>query len=344
MDRAEATGLGVAVAGHAALLAVLTLGFATVRQPPPFTDPMEVSIVEEIDLRSAAPEPLTEVPPPSQAPELGKPEEPAPAAPPELAPPVPEPAPQPEPLPPAPQPKPVPKPVETPPPPRPTPKAVPKPPPPAAEPTPRPVPKPTSPKVAAAKPAPAKPSPAKSAPAKAPPGRQIAAAKPAAKPGTAPKSAKPTSASGKGQQQAASGLRLGRDILKGIGSDPAPADAPVKASGAVLSPIALAGIKSAIQRQIQPCADRQVNPGPGANQIQVTLNLKLKPDGSLAASPTVVRTSGVNDENSRYEERVADLAIAAYRGCAPLRGLPDELYRTANGGWSNINMNYKLPG
>jgi hypothetical protein len=111
-----------------------------------------------------------------------------------------------------------------------------------------------------------------------------------------------------------------------------------------MSPIALAGIKSAIQRQIQPCADRQVDPGPGANQIQVTLNLRLNPDGSLAGSPRVVRTSGVNDENSRYEKRVTDLAIAAYRGCSPLRGLPDELYRTANGGWGNINMNYKLPG
>jgi hypothetical protein len=111
-----------------------------------------------------------------------------------------------------------------------------------------------------------------------------------------------------------------------------------------MSQIQLASIRAAIQRQIQPCADRQVNPGPGANQIQVTLNLKLNPDGSLVGSPAVVRTSGVNDENSRYEKRVADLAIAAYRGCSPLRGLPSELYRTAKGGWSNINMNYKLPG
>jgi hypothetical protein len=111
----------------------------------------------------------------------------------------------------------------------------------------------------------------------------------------------------------------------------------------VLSPIALSGIKAAITRQIQPCADRQVNPGPGANEIQVTLNIRLNPDGSLAARPTVVRTTGVDDGNSRYEKRVADLAVAAYTGCSPLRDLPDELYRTANGGWSNINMNYKLP-
>jgi hypothetical protein len=136
---------------------------------------------------------------------------------------------------------------------------------------------------------------------------------------------------------------LGRDFLKGIGADPAPAKAPA-ASGAVMSAIALAGIKSAIQRQIQPCADRQVDPGPGANQITVTLNLRLRPDGSLAQRPTVVRTAGVTDDNERYEKRVADLAVAAYTGCAPLRNLPEELYQTASGGWSNINMNYKLPG
>jgi hypothetical protein len=144
-------------------------------------------------------------------------------------------------------------------------------------------------------------------------------------------------------QPAPRGSLLGKDFLKGIGSDPAPAKA-TQASGAVMSAVALAGIKSAIQRQIQPCADRQTNPGPGANQIQVTLNLRLNRDGSLAGRPTVVRTSGVNDDNSRYKERVTDLAIATYTGCSPLRGLPEELYQTAKGGWGNINMNYKLPG
>ena len=32
--------------------------------------------------------------------------------------------------------------------------------------------------------------------------------------------------------------------------------------------------------------------------------------------------------------------IASYRQCAPLR-LPAELYQTPDGGWSNINVNYK---
>lgn len=286
MDRAEKAGFGIALAGHAALLGVLSLGFASVRQPPIINDPIEVSIVDEVALRSAAP--TAEVPAPSIAPELGAPEQPAPA-------PLLEPT-RPEPLPPPPVPRPEPK---------------------AAI---RPAPLPAS------KAAPLKA--ARPAPAKAPP-------KPAVK------AAAPTP--GAGQAPAARGSLLGKDFLKGIGRDPAPA-AKAAASGAVMSAIALAGIKSAIQRQIQPCADRQVNPGPGANRIQVTLNLRLHRDGSLAQRPSVVRTSGVDDDNSRYEKRVTDLAVATYTGCAPLRGLPDELYQTAGGGWSNIHMTYKLPG
>jgi hypothetical protein len=187
----------------------------------------------------------------------------------------------------------------------------------------------------------ARPVPATQAPAK-PAQAKPAPARPA--PQTpAPAAGRPKqSAPGSGSAQQTRGSRLGRDFLKGIGSDPSPSTSQ-KPTGAVLSPIALSGIKSAITRQIQPCADRQVDPGPGANRIIVTLNLRLNRDGSLASRPSFVRSAGVNDENSRYEKRVVDLAIAAYTGCSPLRNLPEELYRTANGGWSNINMNYKLP-
>jgi hypothetical protein len=55
MDRAEATGLGVAVAGHAALVVALALGLA-VTQRPLEEDPMEVSFVEEVGPVSTAPE------------------------------------------------------------------------------------------------------------------------------------------------------------------------------------------------------------------------------------------------------------------------------------------------
>ena len=40
---------------------------------------------------------------------------------------------------------------------------------------------------------------------------------------------------------------------------------------------------------------------------------------------------------------VKDLAVAVYRERAPFRGLPPDLYKTEQGGWSNINLTYKLP-
>lgn len=134
--------------------------------------------------------------------------------------------------------------------------------------------------------------------------------------------------------------RLGDDFLKGIKEA---ASAAPKPAAPAFSASAMASIQQAIRRQIQPCADRQVNPGPGANKIRVTLNLRLSRGGRLSRPPEVVRTTGVDDENARYEDRVKDLAVAAYVGCAPLAGLPPELYQTAQGGWSNINMTYRLP-
>ncbi|HWH17688.1 MAG TPA: hypothetical protein VNT77_05040, partial [Allosphingosinicella sp.] len=84
MDRAEASGFGVALAGHAALLAALSLGFANAVQPPLMSNPIEVSLVDEVGLESAAPVPSADVPAPKLAPEEG-PVEPAPP------PPIPEP-------------------------------------------------------------------------------------------------------------------------------------------------------------------------------------------------------------------------------------------------------------
>ena len=97
----------------------------------------------------------------------------------------------------------------------------------------------------------------------------------------------------------------------------------------------------AIARQIQPCADRQVDPGPGANQIVTTLNLRLNENGTLASTPTVVRQTGITPENERYAQRVKDLGIAAFKGCSPLK-LPAEYYDTPSGGWNNINFKWKL--
>jgi outer membrane biosynthesis protein TonB len=126
MDRTEATGLGIAFAGHAALFGVLALGFATVKLPVPKSEPIEVSFVEEVGLVSTAPEPSAEEPAPLLAPEEGPPA-PAAAAPMPEPLPVPrvEPAPAPRvtpaPAPPRPAPAPAPKAVQRPQPPRPAP-------------------------------------------------------------------------------------------------------------------------------------------------------------------------------------------------------------------------------
>lgn len=105
----------------------------------------------------------------------------------------------------------------------------------------------------------------------------------------------------------------------------------------------VASFYGVIQRQLQPCANRQVSPGPGAEQIRVTLSIRFNRDGSLASNPVVKGVSGNGPDNNRYVERVKDLGFATVKGCTPIRGLPDTLYDASNG-WKSITINYKLPG
>lgn len=149
IDRAEAAGLGVATAGHLALLAALTFGLATTRLPATKTAPIEVSFVDETGLESTAPAPSAAEPAALLAPEEGPPE-PAMPAPPQIQPvPPPQPAvrtPAPAPAP-APTPRPVPKaaqPKPSPVPPKPAPKA--------AQPKARPAPAAAASKTAASRP------------------------------------------------------------------------------------------------------------------------------------------------------------------------------------------------
>ncbi|MEK6637058.1 MAG: cell envelope biogenesis protein TolA [Pseudomonadota bacterium] len=78
MDRAEQTGLGVAIAGHVALFGALSLGLLSAPDLPKLdNEPVEVTLATEVDLQSAAPVPREAVPAQPQAePELI---EPAPA-------------------------------------------------------------------------------------------------------------------------------------------------------------------------------------------------------------------------------------------------------------------------
>jgi outer membrane biosynthesis protein TonB len=100
MDRAEQAGLGVALAGHGALLILLTLAAAATRLPIPRSAPIEVSFFDEAGPTSTAPTPSATPPAPSVAPELGRPEEPVAPPPAEVvAPRVPAPRPAPTPAP-----------------------------------------------------------------------------------------------------------------------------------------------------------------------------------------------------------------------------------------------------
>ncbi len=124
MDRAERTGLGVAIVGHAALFAALSLSLlSTPKTLPPLSKPIDVVLVDEAADESTAPVIARAAAPPAPTPAPAP--EPAPAAPPPpIAPP--KPAPTPKPPEPKPLPKPTPKPVSkvTP---KPQPKAAPKP-------------------------------------------------------------------------------------------------------------------------------------------------------------------------------------------------------------------------
>jgi outer membrane biosynthesis protein TonB len=88
MDRAEQAGLGVAVAGHIALFAALSLGLLSAPELPKLdSQPVEVTLATEVDLKSAAPAPA----PPAPAQPQAQPAPPEPTPAPIIAPPPPPP-------------------------------------------------------------------------------------------------------------------------------------------------------------------------------------------------------------------------------------------------------------
>jgi len=112
--RSDQKGFGFAVVAHLLLFAALTIGIAK-RVPPvqPPQEAMDVQLVDAVGLRSAAPNPATEVPQEMQAPDQAPPKEappPAPSATPSQPKPVQE---KPQPTPPSPTPALKPKPQPT---------------------------------------------------------------------------------------------------------------------------------------------------------------------------------------------------------------------------------------
>jgi outer membrane biosynthesis protein TonB len=76
MDRADAAGFGIAAAGHVALLAALSVGFAVSKMPEIRSTPIEVAFVDEVGLESTSPTPTQEMPAPLAGP-VDEPLEPA---------------------------------------------------------------------------------------------------------------------------------------------------------------------------------------------------------------------------------------------------------------------------
>ena len=85
---------------------------------------------------------------------------------------------------------------------------------------------------------------------------------------------------GNAAAQRNAGSLLGPDLLRGIGND---RNARSNGPPAQMTGQAAANIAQAITRQIQPCANRQIYPGPGAERIVTPIMLRLNSDGSLAA-------------------------------------------------------------
>lgn len=185
------------------------------------------------------------------------------------------------------------------------------------------------------KPSPEKPSSSKREETKSPPKRETGKRSESKAP------AKSQGSDSKSESKRPRGSRLGDDFLKGI-TDNGKGKAETPRAEEIGSAV-IANLSDAIRRQVQPCANRIPNPGPGANEIVTKLRIQMDPDGSLGARPELRGQTGVNGQNQRYARRVAELAMSAFIACAPYR-LPKEYYDVGGRGWKDIIMNYKLPG
>ncbi|QOT73265.1 cell envelope biogenesis protein TolA [Sphingobium fuliginis] len=314
MDRAEKIGLGVATAGHVLLFGLLSSGFLATPNPLKLNSPpMDVSLVDEVALKSTAPQVSTQPPPPSVAPEQGPTEDAAPA-------PEPEPAPQPEPTPARPAPRPAPpKPVAKPAPPKPAP-APPKKDMPAAKPKPKPAAEKPAP--AKSKPAPEKPKPAAAAPAKA-----------SQKPAARPRSDAPARASGQGKADKPKGSLLGKDFLKGIDTEDDAPRKPAPPPAAAMGPAQKAALDAEIRRQLKPYWKSPS--GADIEQLRTFVDVQLARDGSLAGQPQVVNTTGITASNRTQVTLHQELAVKAIRLAAPFK-LPPALYD----GWKSLRISF----
>lgn len=286
LRKEEAIGLLLAIALHAAVLAVLLMRPARheVVKPP---QRIEVTISDEVGLTSTSPDPAAQA-----APDRGpQPGEPAPEA-----------APVPE-IEPAPAPMPAPRAIETPQPaPRPEPKSAQRP---VAKPQPKAVQKPA-------------PKPALKQAPKPAPSRKISAidrivSKPSPKSSSSSKNAAPPRKAGSSAFDDA--FKQGTPGAK----SPSGAGKPA----ATIGPQVRSGLSGAITRQLKPHWNPPE--GADADQLVTILAFNLNTDGSLSGRPTVVRQLGITDANRAQAQRHAEQAIRAVQLASPFN-LPPQYY------------------
>lgn len=286
MERSERLGLSVAVVGHVALFAALSLGIASRSELKMPTEPLTVTLTDEVGLVSQSPSPNTEAATataPEIAPEIEK------------AAPVQEP--EPAPTPPVKRPEPpAPKAIERPSPPKP--KA-------AEKPRPAPVPK----QARSTPPPPAKPQPkAAEKPKPSPPkdtSERRRPDRPAAKPAA----------------QAPRAPRIGKDFLEGV-TDKASTSRSQTPPAAAAGPAVVASLQRELLRQVKP---HWVPPtGADAELLRTRVVVRLDEQGNIVGTPSA-STSGVNASNRAQEALHKERAIAAVRRAAPFK-FPAQYY------------------
>lgn len=286
MERSERLGLSVAVVGHVALFAALSLGIASRSELKMPTEPLTVTLTDEVGLVSQSPSPNTEAATataPEIAPEIEK------------AAPVQEPEPAPTPTVKRPEP-PAPKAIERPSPPKPR----------AAEkPRPAPVPKPAR----STPPPPAKPQPkAAEKPKPSPPkdtSERRRPDRPAAKPAA----------------QAPRAPRIGKDFLEGV-TDKASTSRSQTPPAAAAGPAVVASLQRELLRQVKP---HWVPPtGADAELLRTRVVVRLDEQGNIVGTPSA-STTGVNASNRAQEALHKERAIAAVRRAAPFK-FPAQYY------------------
>ena len=199
----------------------------------------------------------------------------------------------------------------------------------AAEPEPLPV-------VVPPEPAPrvvASPLPRPAPPVARPVPRPVAkpAARPSAKPSAKPAAKPPAKAAATADTRTrrrpdatAGASRVGNDFLRGIPGGEA-RGAAQNPPAARVGPQVVSSLGQALMRQIRPKWQGRVPQGVNAEKIVTILSIELKPDGSLAGTPTFVGQEGVDETNRAQAPRHREEAIRAVQLAAPF-DLPPQWY------------------